>query len=127
MAATLIGKTGTFGITSDQTGLIITAQDENFSTQTRPVLNNTGEPVGMALYGDRLAMTIRGLATSSSPFDSRMAATLTAANTYSDHFRAAVTTSFGRNVIESVRRSLAIEDFVQFEVGSTLYPLMSTQ
>ena len=127
MAATLIGETGTFGISSEQTGLIITAQEENFSTNTREVLNTTGEPVGAAMYGDRLGLTIRGLATSASPFDSRMAATLTLANTYSDHFRAATTTSYGRNVIQTVRRSLAIEDFHQFEVGSTLFPLMSIE
>lgn len=123
MAATLIGTTGVWGIASDETGLLIENLDFDFKDKEKAVLNKAGETLGYSFYDEMVECSLKGLATSSSAFAGKLTANLSLANAIPAHLQSAVTG--GRNLIRSVKKSLAIEDFVKFDIGSRYCPLIS--
>lgn len=126
MSATLLGEYGIWGLGSTQTGLILQSQSENTTSKEVEVMDENGETVGLSMFDERCEITLQGLATSSGPFDSRLAATVVAANAFSDHLTSATASGFGRSVLKSVRRDSSNEDFKKFDAGLVLYAFMST-
>jgi len=123
MPATLIGTTGTWGIAADETGLIIESIDFDYKDKEKPVLNKSGETMGYSFYDEMVETALKGLATSATPFSGTLTGSLALANAIPDHLVGAVTG--GRNLIRSVKKALAIEDFVKFDIGSRYCPLIA--
>jgi hypothetical protein len=123
MSATLIGTTGSWGITSDQTGLLLESIDFDYKDKEKAVLNKSGETIGYSFYDEMVETSIKGLATSTSPFAGTLGANLAMSNAIPDHLQGTVTG--GQNLIRSVKKSLAIEDFVRFETMARYCPLIT--
>ena len=117
MAATLFGTTGTWAIASAETGLLVESLDYSYQCKDKPVLNEDGETVGLALYDQTAEVSLKGLVDG---FDSKIATTLALSNAIPAH----ITVSAGTNVIKSIRRSLAQEDFEKLEATLGFYPLV---
>jgi len=122
MAATLLGTTGNFGITADETGIIITDLSFDYSHQEKTVLDKAGEIVGVAFYQGKVDVKISGLVAKTSAFSGKIGAALTLANTMPAHLQA----SGGTTVLQQVTRSLNCEDFEKIDIAATHYPAVST-
>ena len=118
MAATLLGTTGNFGITADETGIIITDLSFDYSHQEKTVLDKAGEIVGVAFYQGKVDVKISGLVAKTSAFSGKIGAALTLANTMPAHLQA----SGGTTVLQQVTRSLSNEDFEKIDISATHYP-----
>ena len=118
MAATLLGTTGNFGITADETGIIITDLSFDYSHQEKTVLDKAGEIVGVAFYQGKVDVKISGLVAKTSAFSGKIGAALTLANTMPAHLQA----SGGTTVLQQVTRSLNCEDFEKIDIAATHYP-----
>ena len=115
MSATLVGTTGTWGIASDETGLIIETLDfDQKLGGEKAVKNKTGDTIGLSMYDKQYDVAMKGLATSAGGFSGTIAGTLTVSNTAPAGYA-------GASVIKSIKKSLNIEDFVRFEIGGTVY------
>ena len=123
MAATLIGTTGAWGIASDETGLIIESLDFDYKNKEKEVMNKSGDPVGFSFYGETCDVSLKGLAPLSSAFSGKLCDTLALANAVPAHTVGSL--SGARNIIKSIKKGLNIEDFVKFDIGSTMYPLIA--
>src|SRR5687768_16835104 len=123
MAATLIGTTGVWGITDDETGIIVESLDFDYQTKEKEQLNKQGEVSGLSMYGETVAVSLRGQVPTATPFTGKTAGTLTIANDIPAHSTATLTSA--RCVIKNVKRGSAREDFESLEVGGTIYPLIS--
>lgn len=122
MAATLLGTTGNFGITADETGIIITDLSFDYSHQEKTVLDKAGEIVGVAFYQGKVDVKISGLVAKTSAFSGKIGTALTLANTMPVHLQA----SGGTTVLQQVTRSLNCEDFEKIDIAATHYPAVST-
>lgn len=123
MAASLIGVTGIWGITADETGLIIETIDFDFKDKEKAVLNKSGETIGYSFYDEMVEVSLKGLEASTSGFSGKLTATLALANAIPEHLHGAVTG--GRNIIRSIKKSLNQEDMVKFDVSSRYCPLIA--
>lgn len=123
MAATLIGTTGKWGVPNDETGIIIESLDFDYQTKEKEQLNKSGEVSGLSLYGETVAVSLRGEVPVSTPFAGKTAGTLTIANDVPAHSTASLTSA--RCIIKNVKRSPNREDFEKIEVGGTIYPLIT--
>jgi len=75
--------------------------------------------VGLAMYDQTAEISLKGLVNG---FTGLIASALTLVNTIPAH----MSDIAGLNVIKSIRRSLAQEDFDKIEITSGLYPLIAT-
>lgn len=123
MAATLVGTTGTWGIAQDETGLLIETIDFDYKDKEKAVLNKSGETQGYSFYDEMVDVSLKGLATSTTPFSGTLAGSLSLANAIPDHLSGSV--SGGRNIIRGVKKALNIEDFVKFDISSRYCPLIA--
>jgi hypothetical protein len=124
MAATFLGTASVLGVTA-QTGMILQSQEEAFSAERKWVVDEAGEKVGMAMWGDELAISLEALVPSSSAFSSRLAASLVLANAQSDFYRGAPSSGFGDTVITGVTRRRQNADFHTFAVQLLASPFMN--
>lgn len=124
MAATFLGTASVLGV-SAQTGMILQSQEEAFTSENKWVIDEAGEKVGMAMWGDQLAVSLEALVPSSSAFSSRMAANLVLANAPSDFYRGAPSTGFGDTVVTGVTRRRQSADFHTFAVQLLASPFMN--
>lgn len=118
MAATFLGKTGNWGISNDESGILITDLSFDFSNQNKPVLDKGGEVIGMALYQDKIDIKLSGLVAKESSFNGKVGAALTLANSIPAHLQS----SGGTTIIMQLNRSLNNEDFEKIDVTATNYP-----
>ena len=65
MAATFLGTTGNWGITNDETGILINDLSFDYSNQEKTVLDKSGEIIGLALYQEKVEVKLSGLETRS--------------------------------------------------------------
>jgi hypothetical protein len=78
MAATLFGTTGTWAIASAETGLLVESLDFSYQVKDKPVMNEEGETVGLAMYDQTLEISLKGLVNG---FTGLIASALTLVNT----------------------------------------------
>lgn len=123
MSATLIGTTGSWGIPLDESGLILETIEYDYKDKEKAVLNKVGETIGYSFYDEMVETSLKGLATSTTPFSGTLTANLALANAIPDHLVGTVTG--GRNLIRTIKKSLNIEDFVKFDIMSRYCPLIS--
>jgi len=121
MSATLLGTTGVWGITSVETGVILSDESYDYSIQEKPVLTTLGEVQGLALYGAKCEVKFDGLVPKTTPFASKLGAALTLINTIPDH----MPSSGGTTVLTSLSRTLNYEDFQKISVKATNYPALT--
>lgn len=95
MAATILGTSKpVFGLTA-QTGMILRTVTDAYTTEKKIIVNEAGEKGGIVLYGDQRQVTIEALVPASSAFSTRMAASITLANSTTDFYRSAASAGFG--------------------------------
>jgi len=124
MAATLIGTTGAWGITSDETGIIMESLDFDFVNKEKATLTKQGETQGYSFYDEMVNISLKGQVPTTSPFSGKLTGTLTLANAVPNHLNGGVTG--GRIIITSgIKRSLSWEDFQKLEVPARYVPLIS--
>jgi hypothetical protein len=123
MSATLIGTTATWGITNDETGILVESLDLDYQTKEKEQLNKQGEVQGLSLYGETVACALKGEVPTASAFSGKTAGTLSLANSIAAHSQATLTSA--RNVIKNIKRGIAREDFSKFDIGSVIYPLIA--
>ncbi len=122
MAATTIGTVGTWGVASAETGLLIETIKWDFAFRgEKPVLNEAGETVGVALYDELCTITLSALVSTTSAFAGDIGAALTVTNTTPSH----MSDTNGKIVTKSISRTHAIEDFNRVEITAMLYPLIT--
>ncbi len=122
MAATSLGITGNWGITADETGLIITDLAWEYSHEEKTVLDKTGEVIGLSFYRPKADVKMSGLVAKTSAFSTKIGVALTLANTMPAHLPA----SGGTTVLQQVTRSLSNEDFEKIDIAATHYPAVAS-
>lgn len=122
MPATLLGTTGNFGIPQDEAGVIINDYSLDYSHQEKPVLNKSGDIIGMAMYQEVCDVKFSGLVPATSPFATKLAAALTVTNAIPDHLQGGVT---GTTILHGVGRASNNEDFEKIDVEAKHYPLLT--
>jgi hypothetical protein len=120
MSATLIGTTGTWGIADAETGLIIEALEFDGKDSEKWVKDIHGQDVGGVFYNDEIDISLKGLATSTSPFSGKVSSVLSIANTMPALTQGSSST--GTTIIRGIKQSLAIEDFVKFDISPKYKP-----
>jgi hypothetical protein len=123
MAATFLGTTGNWGITSDETGILISDLSFDYSNQEKTVLNKSGEIIGLALYQEKVEIKLSGLVAKTSAFAGKIGAALALVNTMPAHLQA---TSGGTTVIKQINRALNNEDFEKIDITATHYPFVTS-
>ena len=123
MAATFLGTTGNWGITSDETGILISDISFDYSNQEKTVLNKSGEIIGLALYQEKCEIKLSGLVAKTSAFAGKIGAALALVNTMPAHLQAA---SGGTTVIKQINRALNNEDFEKIDITATHYPFVAS-
>ena len=118
MAASLLGTTGNWGIPQDETGILITDLSFDFSNQEKTVLDKGGEIIGLALYQEMAEVKLSGLIAKDSPFNGKVGAALTLANSVPAH----LTQTGGTTIITQISRSLNNEDFEKIDITAKHYP-----
>ena len=118
MAATLLGTTGNWGITADETGIIVTDLSFDYSHQEKTVLDKAGEIVGVAFYQGKVDVKLSGLVSKAAAFSTKIGTALTLSNAMPAHLQ----TSGGTTVLQQVTRSLNCEDFEKIDIAATHYP-----
>ena len=61
MAATFLGITSNWGITADETGILITDLSFDYSNQEKTIMDKGGEIVGLAFYQEKVEIKLSGL------------------------------------------------------------------
>jgi hypothetical protein len=107
MSATFIGTTGNWGIPNDQAGILITDLSFDYSNQEKPVLNKSGEIIGLSLYQEKVEIKLSGLVAKTSSFSGKIGAALALSNGIPAHLQQ----TGGMTVLMQVSRSLNNEDF----------------
>ena len=123
MSATLLGTTGVFGGSADESGLILDKLEFDPKMEMKKVKNRTAGTQGLSLYDDTCDISLTGAQTITSPLQPRLGSTLVLANTMPDMQLNAV--SGGRIVVFNPKLSIAIEDFHNMDVKATYFPLIS--
>ena len=123
MAATFLGTTGNWGITNDETGILINDLSFDYSNQEKTVLDKSGEIIGLALYQEKVEVKLSGLVKKTSPFAGKIGAALALANAMPAHLLAA---SGGTTIIKQISRALNNEDFEKIDITATHYPFVAT-
>ncbi len=123
MAATFLGTTGNWGITNDETGILINDLSFDYSNQEKTVLDKSGEIIGLALYQEKVEVKLSGLVKKTSPFAGKIGAALALANAMPAHLQAA---SGGTTIIKQISRALNNEDFEKIDITATHYPFVAT-
>jgi hypothetical protein len=118
MAASLLGKTGNWGIPQDESGILITDLSFDFSNQEKTVLDKGGEIIGLSLYQEMAEIKLSGLVAKDSPFNGKIGVALTLSNTVPAHLNQ----SGGMTIITQISRSLNNEDFEKIDVTAKHYP-----
>ena len=121
MSATFIGTTGNWGIPNDEAGILITDLSFDFSNQEKPVLDKSGEVIGLSLYQEKVEIKLSGLVAKTSSFSGKIGAALTLANAIPAHLQKAG----GMTVLMQVSRSLNNEDFEKIDLTATHYPYLT--
>ena len=121
MAAQLLGTTGNWGIPQDQSGILITDLSYDFSNQEKPVLDKSGEVIGLSLYQEKVEIKLSGLVAKNAPFNGKIGAALVLANAIPSHLQQ----SGGTTILMQVSRSLNNEDFEKIDLTATHYPFLS--
>lgn len=123
MAATLLGTTGNWGITSAETGLLIQSMEQDSVADEALVKNYVGEDVGGAWYNDRVEISFSGLMASTSGFSSQIAETITFANAIANtHIQA---TTAGKTVLKQVTLRRENEAFESVDGRAVKHPYFS--
>ena len=123
MAATFLGTTGNWGITNDETGILINDLSFDYSNQEKTVLDKSGEIIGLALYQEKVEIKLSGLVAKTSAFSGKIGAALALANALPAHLQA---TSGGTTIIKQINRALNNEDFEKIDITATHYPFVVT-
>jgi len=121
MSATFIGTTGNWGIPNDQAGILITDLSFDYSNQEKPVLNKSGEIIGLSLYQEKVEIKLSGLVAKTSSFSGKIGATLALSNAIPAHLQQ----TGGMTVLMQVSRSLNNEDFEKIDLTATHYPFLA--
>ena len=121
MSATSLGTTGNWGIPTDQSGMLLYDHSFDFSQQDKPVLNISGEIIGLSLYQPKVEIKLSGLVTKTSAFSGKIGAALTLANAIPGHLLA----TGGTTILMQVSRSLNNEDFEKIDLTATHYPYLT--
>ena len=121
MAASLLGTTGNWGIPQDESGLLITDLSFDFSNQDKPVLNRSGEIIGLSLYQEMVEIKVSGLVAKDSPFAGKIGAALALTNTVPAHLQS----TGGTTILMQVSRSLNNEDFEKIDLTARNYPSLT--
>ena len=120
MAAHQLGTTGNWGIPNDQTGILILDLSFDYSHQEKPVLDKSGEIIGLSFYQEKIEGKMSGLVAKTSGFSGKIGTALVLANAAPAHLQ----TSGGTTVLMQVSRSLNAEDFEKIDITATNYPLV---
>ena len=121
MSATSLGTTGNWGIPTDQSGMLLYDHSFDFSQQDKPVLNISGEIIGLSLYQPKVEIKLSGLVTKTSAFSGKIGAAFTLANAIPGHLLA----TGGTTILMQVSRSLNNEDFEKIDLTATHYPYLT--
>lgn len=121
MSATLLGTTGNWGITSDQSGIIIHDLSFEYSNQEKPVLDKGGEIIGFSFYQEKVEVKLSGLVPKTAAFTGKIAAALTLGNAIPAHTQA----SGGTTILKQISRSMNNEDFEKIELSATHHPFVT--
>jgi hypothetical protein len=124
MAATLIGTTGNWGITSAETGLLIQTLEQDSVIDEALVKNNVGEDTGGAYYNDRVEVSFSGLMASTSGFSKQIGESITFANTIANtHLQASTA---GVTVLKQVTLRKENEGFESVDGRAVKHPFFTS-
>lgn len=124
MAATAVslGTVGVFGITSEQTGLIIESLTYDYSNSMKEIKNRTGNTTGVTYYDEKIAITINGKIPTATPFSGTIAAALVLGNALTNHAYLKGGVTGGLTILESVSLDTSQEDYQGLSLKATFYP-----
>jgi hypothetical protein len=120
MPATLLGTVGSWGIASDETGLIVEQIDDVSRNEKSYLKDKSGCRIGRADYDESVEIDVKGKLTAASPWSQKIAAALTIANTItSGHLQ---TASTGQTLVGEVARTRNQEDWRGLSFKAEMLP-----
>jgi hypothetical protein len=124
MPATTIGTgSGNWGVAANETGIIMSGFDLDTQASTKELPDREGCAVGLAVYNEKIAISISGYVMASTTPTQKVGSVITLTNTVAlTHLQATT----GKIVCENVKRARANEDFERIDITATLYPLITT-
>lgn len=123
MATQFPSNTYTWGISSDQTGILLDSQTWTYSDSEKVILDASGDAKAVFTYNEVLDVSLSGYLPASSPFSSTMSAAVTLATTPTDFFIDGSSSSSA--LVRGVTRTNANEDAQRIEVTLRQWPGIS--
>lgn len=115
---------GIWGISSDQTGIIITSHSYDYSMESGSVENRTGNVVGRTYYNPTATFSIDGLIPITSPWSTALATSITLANGLSSQFINGGGTG-GLTVVEGITEESSNKAYKTLKITGIHYYFLS--
>lgn len=113
----------TWGISADQTGILLDSQTWSYSDSEKVILDKDGDPKAVFTYGEVLEIALAGYVPQTSGFSSTMSEVVSLATTPTDFFIDG--SSSASALVRTVTRTNANEDAQRIEVGLKQWPGIS--
>ena len=120
MSATLLGTVGEWGPSADETGLIVSNVEHDYTTDENLLKNRGGCDQGVALYNERAEITLEGEIPASSPMVPVVAGTLALANAID--FGYLQSSAGGSNIVKGVNKGMPREGWQTLRINGTFHP-----
>ena len=123
MSATAVATSfgdGVFGISADETGILIESVSHDYSCDSKAVKNRTGNTSGVTYYNETVKISLDGKIPATSPFTGSIAASLTLGNALAAYLKGGVTG--GLTIIEQITIDKNSEDYKSIKISAVYYP-----
>lgn len=115
---------GIWGISSEQTGLLINSYSYDYKADSGEVKNRYGNTVGKTYFNQSVGFSIDGLVPSTSPWSTAIATSLTLSNGMSGNFLHGGLGS-GTTILEGITEDHSNSDYVKLKISGTYFPFIS--
>lgn len=122
MAATSFGS-GSWGIASDEAGLIINSLGFSYSQDSQEIRNRVGDVVGVTKYNERTEISVDASVPAASAFSGALADELSLTNSIPDHLQGGV--AGGTIVIEGIDVTHEAEGYKAISISAIHYPFVN--
>lgn len=111
---------GVFGITAEETGILIDSISHEYKNEKKSIKNRTGNTVGVTYYDETISISLDGRVPKTSSFSGTLAAVITLTNTPTNYLKGGVTG--GLTIVEGVTIDMKSEEYQGIKITAVFYP-----
>jgi hypothetical protein len=116
--ATTFGN-GVWGITNEETGIIIESISHNFTNSNKTIKDRTGNTSSVTYYDEMAKVSLKGKIPKTSAFSQTLATSLTLGNTLSAYLKGG---NSGLVIIENITIDMGNEEYRGISIDATNFP-----